>query len=360
MIRPDRTIKSIAAGYLGLILALSPAAPAASWVGRPLAEALNALRSTGFSVIYSSELVPDSLRVSVEPHPGEAPEVARQLLEPFGLGLKNVAPGIFAVVRTGPVAAAPPAPAAPSSPPPAATPLEQVIVAASRYTLSSDGGAHHLESGDIADQPKYADDPLRVVARLPGVTTNGVSARLNIRGGDADEVLFLIDGFPIRQAFHVPAQQSPFSAFDSSLISGIDVYTGGFPLRFGERMSGVVDMGTIDPDQDPKHSLSASTVAIGARTAGLVCEPCSLDGLIAARTGKLDNLMDRLDTDVQSPTFSDSLAKLRWRPSDTTTITAESLWSQDDVALRDSARGEFAHLTQSRVLPVAARPATVH
>ena len=349
MIRPDRATKSIAACYLRLVIALTlmlalPAL-AASWVGRPLADALNALRSAGFSVIFSSELVPDSLTVAIEPRPGDAPDVARQLLEPFGLGLKGVAPGLFAVVRLDPHAAPPPAAAAANGPLPAALPLEQVIVAASRYTLASDGGAHHLETGDIADQPKYADDPLRVVARLPGITTNGVSARLNIRGGSADEVLFLIDGFPVRQAFHVPAQQSPFSAFDASLISSIDVYTGGFPLRYGERMSGVVELGTVEPDQEPKHSLSASTVAIGARTAGSVSEGHSLDGLIAARTGKLDNLMDRLATDVQSPTFSDSLAKLCWRPTDSTTITAETLWSQDDAAFKDSVRGEFAQLT---------------
>ena len=101
----------------------------------------------------------------------------------------------------------------------------------------------------------------------PGITSNGESALLNIRGGSSDEVLFLIDGFPVRQAFHVPGHQAPFSSFDASLISTIDVYTGGFPLRYGERMSGVVDMRSLQPDQEFNNSVSASNDSVGARAA---------------------------------------------------------------------------------------------
>ena len=189
MIRPGRCTKSIALTLFLSLLALWWAMPAAAsaWVGRPLTEALNALRSKGFSVIFSSELVPDSLRVTVEPPPGDSAEVARQLLEPYGLGLQNVAPGLFAVVRVDSAQAAAVAPALQAGSRVAATPLDEVIVAASRYTLApGDSGAHHLAGAEIARQPAYADDPLRAVARLPGVTSNGNSARLNMRGSDAD------------------------------------------------------------------------------------------------------------------------------------------------------------------------------
>ncbi len=347
MIRLESSPTSIAMFRRSVGLALLLATPvwASNWVGRPLSEALTGLHGPGFSVIFSSELVPDALRVSVEPEPGPPEQIARQLLQPFGLGLKNVAPGLYAVVRQEPSAALAEANAPNASPTHAAGALEQVTIAASRYTVGGEDGAQHLENGDLEDQPKYADDPLRVVARLPGITNNGESARLNIRGGSADEVLFLVDGFPVRQAFHVPGYQAPFSSFDASLISTVDAYTGGFPLRYGERMSGVVDLSTLTPDREPRTSLYASNVSVGARTAGTLSESHDLDGLIAARTGRLDNLMSRLATDVQSPTFADGVAKLRWRPSASSTISAETLWSQDDLALMDSLRGEFAHLS---------------
>ena len=351
MIRPDQGRKSIAGRsrtlplVLAWALASAAAATAAStWTGRPLAEALNALRQPGFSVIYSSELVPDSLQVRAEPASGEAPDVARQLLQPFGLGLKSVAPGVFAVVQLDTRAPVPqtlpPGAKAPSAP------LEQVIVAASRYTLAPDeAGATRLDSGTLAAQPQYADDALRVAARLPGVTSNGVTARVNIRGSDADELLLLVDGFPVRQAFHLPALQSPFSAVESSVIANLDVYTGGFPLRYGERMGGVIDLATVDPRQEPRNSLSLSNYGVGARTAGVVSEALNLDGLITLRAGLLPSLVDRLDTSVLTPTFTDGLAKLRWRPSSATTVTGEALWSRDTAAAQDTARGEFARLT---------------
>ncbi len=353
MIRPDQRGKSIATGVTARIAALALATAAAAtsiaepWLGRPLVQALNELQRADFSVIFSSELVPDSLRVTVEPRPGDAPDVARQLLQPHGLGLKPVAPGLFAVVRLDAGAAASTPPGAPtSSSQPAALPLEQVIVAASRYTLApADSGATHLDSGELAAQPKYADDPLRVVARLPGVTSNGVTSKLNIRGSDADELLLLVDGFPLRQAFHLPALQSPFSAVESSVVSSLDVYTGGFPLRYGERLGGVIDLATVDPQQEPRHSITVSNYGVGARTAGVVSEALNLDGLLTVRGGLLPNLVDRMDTSVLTPTFTDGLAKLRWRPDAATTLTFEGLWSRDSAAALDPLRGEFARVT---------------
>ena len=108
--------------------------------------------------------------------------------------------------------------------------------------------------------------------------------------------------------------QSPFSLIDASVVSKLDVYTGGFPLRYGERIGGVVDLATADPRQEPRHFVMLSTYGVGARTAGVISEALNLDGLITARGGLLPNLVDRLDSNVLTPTFTDGLAKLRWRP----------------------------------------------
>ena len=81
-------------------------------------------------------------------------------------------------------------------------------------------------------------------------------------------------------------------------------------MRYGERMSGVVDLDTLEPEREPRTSLYASNVSIGARTAGAISNGEDVEGLIAARTGRMDNLMSRLLTDVQSPTFADGLGNL--------------------------------------------------
>jgi outer membrane cobalamin receptor len=348
MIRQAHHRKSIAIflSRLAAMLLFCAAAFASAWIGRPLSEALNALHGRDFSIIFSSELVPDTLRVNVEPRSADAPSIAVQLLAPFGLGLRRVSAGLYAVVRVDSKRESA-AVSRPRSPPSSlAVPLDQIVVAASRYTITGvDSGAYRIDRSVLENQPKLADDPLRVVARLPGIAGNSLSSRLNIRGGDADEVLVLMDGFPIRQPFHVPGLQGLFSAFDANTLSEADIYTGGFPLRYGERMSGVVDFSSIDPDQEPHHSLSASFLHVGARTAGTLSSLHRVDGLVNLRAGTLRNLLDRLAPDVLAPVYADGMAKLRWRASEATTLTAQALWSSDAIAVRDSDRGEVARLS---------------
>ena len=55
--------------------------------------------------------------------------------------------------------------------------------------------------------------------------------------------------------FHVRDYQNIFSAIDSRAIDGVEVYTGGFPVRFGDRMSGVVLMESRLVDSEPRVAL---------------------------------------------------------------------------------------------------------
>jgi outer membrane cobalamin receptor len=345
-------VRQVARGFfiapfaaLGLVmLSHGAAASSSAWVGRPLGDALKALHSRDFSVIFSSELVSESMQVTVDPRASDPAGVALQLLAPYGLALKRVSAGLYAVVRMEPEVKGMRALAGATSTA-TAVPLEQIVVAASRYTLTSlDMGAFHIDSSVLEDEPKFADDALRVLARLPGVAGNGVSARLNIRGGDSDEVLVLFDGYPIRQPFHAPAFQSPVSSFDTTTIARLEMYTGGFPLRYGGRMSGVLDIDSIEANQEPQNSLSASNFQVGVRTAGSLSTARHLDGLINFRAGQLHGLVDRLATSARAPIYSDGNAKLRWQPSETTSVTAHVLWSRDGIAVQDVERGEFARL----------------
>ena len=350
MVRPTKRAKSIATALCGLLAALNctPSGAAEGWIGRPLGLALEALARSDFSIIFSSELIPDSMRVTVEPRAGDSQGIAVRLLAPHGLALRQVAPGVFAVIRAGAVTAA--VPPAPARTPGLPAPLEQIIVAASRYSLgAADAGARRIDRNQLANQPEFANDAMRAVARLPGIASNGLTARINVRGGDADELLLLMDGFPIRQAYHVPAFFSPFSTLDASTIAALEVYTGGFPLRFGARMGGVVDFSTVEPDQEPRTSLSVGLIDAGVRSAGTLSARTGLDGLVNLRSGIMRNTFDRLAPDVLTPFYADGFAKIRWRPSEATTLTAQALWSRDAVAVRDADRGEFARLS-SRTL----------
>src|SRR5262249_17038769 len=80
--------------------------------------------------------------------------------------------------------------------------------------------------------PKFAEpDIIRIVQLLPGVEArNDFSTGLNVRGGESDQNLILIDGYPIYNPFHLGGL---FSTFIDPTVRDVQLMTGGFPARYG-------------------------------------------------------------------------------------------------------------------------------
>jgi outer membrane receptor protein involved in Fe transport len=80
-------------------------------------------------------------------------------------------------------------------------------------------------------------DVLKVIQLLPGVQsgTEGTSG-IYVRGGGPDQNLFLLDGVPVYNASHLLGF---FSVFNPDAIKTVQLYKGGFPARFGGRLSSV-------------------------------------------------------------------------------------------------------------------------
>lgn len=87
-------------------------------------------------------------------------------------------------------------------------------------------------------------DVLKVLQLLPGVQsgTEGTSG-IYVRGGGPDQNLFLLDGVPVYNASHLLGF---FSVFNPDAIKTVKLYKGGFPSRFGGRLSSVVDISMKD------------------------------------------------------------------------------------------------------------------
>lgn len=83
-------------------------------------------------------------------------------------------------------------------------------------------------------------DVLKVIQLLPGVQsgTEG-SSGIYVRGGGPDQNLFLLDGVPVYNASHLFGF---FSVFNPAAINTVKLYKGGFPARFGGRLSSVIDI----------------------------------------------------------------------------------------------------------------------
>ncbi len=83
-------------------------------------------------------------------------------------------------------------------------------------------------------------DILKSLQLLPGVKagTEGTSG-IYVRGGSPDQNLILLDGVPVYNAAHIGGL---FSIFNSDAIKGVTLTKGGFPARYGGRLSSVLDI----------------------------------------------------------------------------------------------------------------------
>ena len=93
-------------------------------------------------------------------------------------------------------------------------------------------GVTMLSAKVISSVPRFGEsDVLRAAQLLPGVLArNDFTAGLNVRGGEADQNLILLDGYPIFNPFHLGGL---FGTFIEGSVSGLELRTGGFPAPFG-------------------------------------------------------------------------------------------------------------------------------
>lgn len=83
-------------------------------------------------------------------------------------------------------------------------------------------------------------DILRAIQLLPGVQSgNEGSTGLYIRGGSPDQNLILVDGAPVYNASHLFGF---LSVFNADAIRNVKLIKGGFPARFGGRLSSVLEL----------------------------------------------------------------------------------------------------------------------
>ncbi|MCJ7451005.1 MAG: STN domain-containing protein, partial [Steroidobacteraceae bacterium] len=177
-LEPKSTTRRIHSGLGATLVAAAAlwstiASAGPPYAGRPLDDALRDIGQQGLHLVYSTETVPPSLKVTREPEAGTPLDVLKELLKQHGLEAKQVGADTYAVVRKGTPPAQGLARVAQANP----APLEEVVVAASRYSLSAEYPDAHtfLTHAEIEGMPRLADDSLKAVHRLPGAATNGVS-----------------------------------------------------------------------------------------------------------------------------------------------------------------------------------------
>lgn len=134
---------------------------------------------------------------------------------------------------------------------------------------SSQMSAVSVTPAMIERTPVFFGEPdvLKSLQRTPGVqpATEG-TAGIYVRGGDYDQNYITLDGSPI---YNVEHMKGFVSAFNPDMVQGISLYRGGFPARYGSRLSSVVDVGIEPGDFASYHGkLSLGVLSSRLQVAG--------------------------------------------------------------------------------------------
>ena len=303
--------------------------PSAGYVGLRVADVIDAFRDADHPFVYSTSLVGEELVVETEPEPGTPQFLVTQILRPHGLMLRTEA-GVYLVVRI-PRNALPASDENPlndesSSAVPA---MEMVVVSASRYQISRDITTSNfgLDRVTIQNMPDIGEDPIRVAQRLPGTAASGASAKTHFRGGDEGEVGIMLNGQWLFDPFHVRDYQNIFSVVDARAIQGVEVYTGGFPVRYGDRMSGLILMDS-QAFEEPRHTeIGLSVFNTSFLTAG---SKERHSWVVSARRGNLDLV---IDSKFGEPNYYDIFVEYAFEFSPDTRLSINALYADDKINL---------------------------
>ncbi len=159
-------------------------------------------------------------------------------------------------------------------------------------------------------------DVLKMMQYLPGIQFGTeTSSGLVVRGGNPEQNLILLDGAPVYNSNHAFGL---FSVFNPDAIKNVSLIKGGFPARYGGRLSSVIDVRMNEGNmKEFSGNATIGTIASKFNIEGPIIKDKSSFNISARRT-YVDLLLPKKfkeDEDIPMFSFYDLNAKLNYKLS---------------------------------------------
>ena len=130
--------------------------------------------------------------------------------------------------------------------------LDAVVLSAGTFSAGDNSKVNVLKPLDVVTTASALGDFVGALQTLPGTTTVAEDGRLFVRGGDANETQIFIDGIRVFTPYSPTTNNTPTRGrYSPFLFDGITFSTGGYSAEFGQALSSVLLLNTIDePDQE--------------------------------------------------------------------------------------------------------------
>ncbi|TBN03633.1 TonB-dependent receptor [Hyunsoonleella flava] len=130
--------------------------------------------------------------------------------------------------------------------------LDAVVLSAGTFSAGDNSKVNVLKPMDVVTTASALGDFVGALQTLPGTTTVAEDGRLFVRGGDANETQIFIDGIRVFTPYTPTTNNAPTRGrYSPFLFDGITFSTGGYSAEYGQALSSVLLLNTIDePDQE--------------------------------------------------------------------------------------------------------------
>ncbi len=135
--------------------------------------------------------------------------------------------------------------------------LNTVVITAGSFEASDERRMTMLKPMDIVTTAGAGADITAAMNLLPGTQRVGEQTGLFVRGGSSEEAKVVIDGMIVQNPYFssMPGLQSR-GRFQPFMFKGTSFSTGGYSAQYGQALSSVLLLNTVDKTQNEGLSLS--------------------------------------------------------------------------------------------------------
>lgn len=219
--------------------------------------------------------------------------------------------------------------------------LDPIVVEAGGYSMDDPRTATRLSKMDVYTMPGGTADVLQVFQTMPGVTRVTDGSDLYVRGGDPAESPMYVDGarlfYPGR---FETLNGSLFGVLDPSVMRRAYFSSGGFSARYGNALSGVVDLETDGRPQQARWRAGLNLATAGASVWRPAGDRAGVWGSAAlTRTDAMLWLHGRSDDYPSSPRSLQVMTGLVAEPRDGLELRVTALTEEDRTTALVSSHG---------------------
>ena len=225
--------------------------------------------------------------------------------------------------------------------------IEEIKVTAkfNKEKMLTHTGYQYFSEKEVKYLPSVGgeSDITKILQLLPGVSSsNEGSARFNVRGGDQDQNLMLLDGVQVYNPIHLLGY---FSSFNTDAISSVEFYKGYIPPEYSGKLSSVINI-NLKKGNPGKFKISAGVSLLSSQLVidGPLGNNASL--MISARRTYLDIVNSLADLFDFNYSYSDIYSKLTFNLSLSDYLFFSSYYGTDYYMGKQSVNNQFNENTK--------------